>query len=375
MHILMSHKKLQWALTTASRFSAIGTGAFGFPRFTFEGDKDILSVTTGSHTCAAKIEMPGIDIKADGAVTVPSVLMQNIVSALSADHVELEVRDKYLMITTDTGSEFSINTIENADSRSFPEEDAYSNSSEVAPQDLQNALRRVVFAASVDETSRPLLASVCLSTEDDGLVTVSTDSYRLARAVSGDSPITLDGEAILPAKVAKELVRLFAAEAKESEPTNVQVDWTENHARFRCGEITVCSQLIAGDYPNYQGLIPTEHETVVTFDKGSLINALKLMQPVLDNYKTSCKLETAKKGKLCVFKAGSDEGSAKVEVTPTKFKGEQVEVSFNPEYMADGVAAIEGDSVEIRFNGSTKPMLVQSGADDGYLFLCMPIRS
>ena len=51
-----------------------------------------------------------------------------------------------------------------------------------------------------------------------------------------------------------------------------------------------------------------------------------------------------------------------------------VQIAFNPRYLADGVSAVEGDSIRIRVIDGLKPSVISSVGDDTFVYLLMPVR-
>jgi DNA polymerase-3 subunit beta len=65
-------------------------------------------------------------------------------------------------------------------------------------------------------------------------------------------------------------------------------------------------------------------------------------------------------------------------VLEASFDGEDLSIAFNPQYLLDGLAAIESDIVRISFTEPGKPALItgKPGPDGvtDYRYLLMPIR-
>ena len=64
------------------------------------------------------------------------------------------------------------------------------------------------------------------------------------------------------------------------------------------------------------------------------------------------------------------------EHLPGVFEGaeDEVSIAFNPRYLQDGVTAVQGDSVRIRVIDAFKPSVIDSGSDDEFVYLLMPVR-
>ena len=112
----------------------------------------------------------------DGAAVVPARLVGDIVKALPAGAVQIELTDDELSISAGR-SQFSVRPLALDDYPTLAEPTAEGVTLPAAA--MADALRQVVRAASTDD-ARAVLTGVLLAAEDDGLRMVATDSYRLA---------------------------------------------------------------------------------------------------------------------------------------------------------------------------------------------------
>ena len=62
------------------------------------------------------------------------------------------------------------------------------------------------------------------------------------------------------------------------------------------------------------------------------------------------------------------------ESLPVPFKGEQLEIGFNPEFFRDGLESAETEELILKLISPLRPGLIQSGDDGGFIYLVMPIR-
>jgi DNA polymerase-3 subunit beta len=78
-------------------------------------------------------------------------------------------------------------------------------------------------------------------------------------------------------------------------------------------------------------------------------------------------------GTLEVSAQTPDIGEAS-ESMPVPFKGETIEIGFNPEFFRDGLESAESDDLILKLISPLRPGLIQSGDDGGFIYLVMPIR-
>ena len=68
-----------------------------------------------------------------------------------------------------------------------------------------------------------------------------------------------------------------------------------------------------------------------------------------------------------------DVGNAAEEID-AKYTGSEMTVAFNPDYLAAGVEAVEGDEVTLSTLDPMKPAVLRGVGHDDYLYLLMPVR-
>jgi DNA polymerase-3 subunit beta len=68
-----------------------------------------------------------------------------------------------------------------------------------------------------------------------------------------------------------------------------------------------------------------------------------------------------------------DIGEAR-ESLPAPFKGETLEIGFNPEFLQDGLDSAESEELIFKLISPHRPGLIQSGDDGGFIYLVMPVR-
>lgn len=68
-----------------------------------------------------------------------------------------------------------------------------------------------------------------------------------------------------------------------------------------------------------------------------------------------------------------DVGEAR-ESLPVSFQGESLEIGFNPEFLREGLEAIEEGDLLIKLISPIRPGLIEAADGSGFQYLIMPIR-
>lgn len=319
---------------------------------------------TGSDldlTISATIDVNG---EQDGVIVVPSKLASDVVRAVEDGAVELVADGEEARITRGT-SEFSLRLIPKDEFPSLPDHSDL-DAVTVDAATLVGALKQVIPAASADD-SRPILTGVLLAAETDGLRLVATDSYRLAVCDLPGTELLGEGQQVLvPSRALAEVTRLLGDDTGE-----LTIRLGERDASFEVGDAHITTRLIEGEFPNYQGLIPSGHANTLTIGREPLIEAVRRVK-LMAREATPVRL-VMKDGELELIATTQDVGEAH-DTVDAKYEGEELTVAFNPDYLLSGAEVSEGDEITIETLDSLKPVLIRSESGRDFLYLLMPVR-
>jgi DNA polymerase-3 subunit beta len=307
------------------------------------------------------------EVTRDGVVVLPARLLLDVVRSLPAAQVSLELRAAEQDVELTSGNAtFHIRTLRTEDFPPFPEPDPDTAVSLPAEAFVSTALK-VAGSASRDET-RPVLTGILVSATERELRMVATDSYRLSvKETTLEQPLTSAFEVNVPARALQELARLTG----HTEDDQLSISVRQNQVLFEVGRSVLSSRLIDGQFPNYSQLLPDsfEHELKIA---GSELTDVVRRVSLLAQKNAPLRLAFGP-GELTVSAQTPDVGEA-LESLPVAFQGEPLEIGFNPEFLRDGLEAIEDGDVLLKLISPLRPGLIEAADESGFLYLIMPIR-
>jgi DNA polymerase III subunit beta len=316
----------------------------------------------------------GIRVKLDAdvesgtqPVVLPGRLLLDVVRSLPNDDLALEYRSQTQDVEIVSGpAKFHIRTLPTEDFPKLPEVGGAASVS-VPAQAFIDTVARVGRAASRDE-ARPHLTGVLVEASGDELRMVATDSYRLAvKETKLESALAGELDANVPVRALNELTRIAGADSVKQ----IEITKLENQVVFRAGDVVLSSRLIEGRFPNYKQLLPETYEHELRLARAELLDVVKRISLMAQkNAPLRMKFED---GALEVSAETPDIGEAS-EALPAPFKGETLEIGFNPEFLQDGLDSAESDELIFKLISPHRPGLIQSGDDGGFIYLVMPVR-
>jgi DNA polymerase-3 subunit beta len=308
------------------------------------------------------------EVAREGTVVLPARLLLDVVRSLPSPTVSVELRSTQHDVELVSGNAtFDIRTLHAEDFPQFPEPDPASAVSLPAAVFVSTALK-VAGSASRDET-RPVLTGILVSASGTEVRMVATDSYRLSvKQTTLEQPLSAAFEVNVPARALQELARIATGHSGDEALT---VSVRQNQVVFVVGDVVLSSRLIDGQFPNYRQLLPETFEHELRISGPELRDVVRRMS-LLAQKNAPLRLAFTP-GQLTVSAQTPDIGEAR-EAMPVAFQGEPLEIGFNPEFLRDGLEAIEEGDVVMKLISPLRPGLLEAGDGSGFLYLIMPIR-
>jgi DNA polymerase-3 subunit beta len=321
--------------------------------------------TDGELTIEATIP---VAVDRGGIALLPARLTTDVVRALPAGRVDVEVRDDEARLSGERVR--SQSTVRTLPPEHFTRQPAIAVEPVTLPAaTFAEALRQVGRAASTDD-ARPILTGVLFTAEDGGLRLVATDSYRLALRDLPDAKVLgADQRVLVPVRALNEVARILGS-APEGD---VSLRLGEQVASFEHGGVTVTTSLIGGDFPNYRQLLPSAYPNRVVVARTALLDALKRMKVISSQHTNAPVRLTLTADGIGLSVQAKDVGEA-TEQVDADYHGSELTIAFNPDYLSSGAEAVGGEQLLLECVDPMRPAIVRPVDDDTYLYLLMPVR-
>ena len=313
----------------------------------------------------------------EGSALVSGRLLAEISRSLPAKPVQI-ASDGGKAVLTCGSATFTLLTMPEDEYPALPEMPPSAGS--VGSDAFASAVSQSATAAGRDDTL-PALTGVRIEIEGDTLTLISTDRYRLAVRELRWTPARPDLSAavLVPARALAETARSLTSGAEVSIALALPGEGADGVGDgmigFEGGGRRTTTRLLGGEFPRYQALLPNHVTSTAELSTGVLVEAVKRVALVAER-NTAVRLAFAP-GQL-VLEAGTGEEAQAVEVIEAGYDGDEFSIAFNPQYLLDGLSAIDSDTARMSFTEPGKPALITGKpAEDGqpdYRYLLMPIR-
>lgn len=366
MHLTLPRATLHAALADVARAASAKTTLPILSHVLLTADSDGLTLRATNLELAITRTLPCV-FDVPGRAALPARLLLDLLATLPDAPVTLalDASNGSVRLTCQRARA----TVRGLDPEDFP---ALSlQESTAAPLDLPAAALRaaidaVLHAVAPDE-SRPVLAGVLLSVQDDALILAAADGYRLAEA---HVPLIENPElfsCIIPGKALAEVAHLLGDTAD-----SVTLTLAGTQAAFTLNGATLHTRTIEGQFPDYQKIIPPELPTTATVLTSAFKQAVRAASVFGNANSLLIELAVTVDG-LTVSSAAAEVGDQSSTVDCT-LDGPPLTVALNARYLRDALDAITTDDVQLRAVSDILPVLLQPAGDTSQRQIIMPMQ-
>lgn len=329
------------------------------------GARDNRLSITGTDLEVELVAARAVNVQQPGDITVPGRKLLDIIRALpEKTSVTLSTEGERVSLRAGR-SRFTLSSLPAAE---FPliEEINAQQTLTVAQGEFRRLIDKTHFSMAQQDV-RYYLNGLLLESDGKSLRAVATDGHRLALC-----EMSLEGQArsaqqvIVPRKGVLELQRILGTDG------TIELSVGTNHVRAQIGDIRFTSKLIDGRFPEYGRVIPSSPPRTVSAERETLRQALQ-RTAILSNEKYRGIRLTARPNLLTIQAHNPEQEEAEDQVE-VDYKGEEVEIGFNVNYLLDALSAIESDKVEIGLTDSNSSCLIHAPGTTQTRYVVMPMR-
>ena len=198
---------------------------------------------------------------------------------------------------------------------------------------------------------------------------VSTDGSRLSKAdfvFDKNFDLPTGDNVLIPKKGLVEVAKFLDSGGR------VKIGIKDNNFIVKKEKETLIIRLLEGDFPEYGDIILKSDGHDITLDRQLFLMMLKRMSILSsDEYKGVIFHFT--EDKLVINSTNPDIGESKEDMD-LAYKGDAVEVMYNPRFFIDTLTVIDEDNVVLNIVDDQKPCKIEGENDNSYLSVIMPMR-
>ncbi|MCP5097493.1 MAG: DNA polymerase III subunit beta [Chloroflexi bacterium] len=317
----------------------------------------------------------GAKVEEEGAITVPHRTLNDLVSTLPQDRVELDlnVPNQTLHVSC-VRTEANIKGIDSQEFPLIPEPDE-NNRIRVETDVFKQMISQVAMAAALDDT-RPTLTGVSTTFEGSKILMAATDGFRLSlRSAHIPGYVETPFDVIIPARALAELGRISS---DDNEAIYISLPEGRNQIIFDMENIVLVSQLIDGTFPDYTPIVPKGSNTRTIMGTAEFRKACKTAEIFARESSHTARVKIEPGDGLtpghAVVAATSTETGDNVAQIDASVDGEPIEIAFNVKYMTDVLNVIDTPQVALETSSPMEPGVIKPVGDNDFVHIIMPMH-
>ena len=305
-----------------------------------------------------------VEVAEQGDVVVPADKLSSIVRESFDEVIAMEAAESVVSIL---GSDSRF-TIYCHDPQQYPAVPGFDGDAEleVKLDDLQAGIEQTIFSAA-RESTRYALNGILWEVSGKKLLLVATDGRRLAKAtVSLEKSAKLpEGRIIVPSKTMALLDKISVHDGG-----TVGVRFVNNQIVLACESVVVSSNLVEGNFPKYEDIIPKDYDKKLTLSTSNTLSAVRRAALLANEDSKGIKL-ALDKGSIVFTSRAPETGDAQIDMA-VDYDADPMEIGFNPQFLIDVFRVLKADTFELHLGQSDRPGLIKSG--NNFLYIVMPVN-
>jgi len=285
------------------------------------------------------------DVVREGSVTLPAAKLHEIARSLPDAEVQFKLLDRNQVAISCERTRYRIGGHARDEFPNFPELDL-KKGVKLPGKILNDMIERVAFAITTEDP-RYSLNGALVMLESGKMTLVATDGHRLAFA-SREMEVKVPGgeiKVIVPRKALTEVQKMTDDLTDEDE---VIFGKSDNQVFFVVGQHKLTSNLLEGNFPRYENVMPQSSETKISLPTDDLAHAVRRVSLLAsDRYGRAVRVSLSK-GKLDLS-SRTEMGEAQEELG-VDYDGEEMEIGFNARYLLDFLSVVGSPTVSLELN-------------------------
>lgn len=315
-------------------------------------------------------------IKEHGEITINAKKFYELIREFPCEDIFLQENENlWIRITDGNNLDFKIGGLPTDDYPRFKELEK-NNSIRIDSNILGEMIEKTIISVSLDETKYNLIGLLFEYEKKDEkniIRMVGSDSHKLSFVEKyldelDKNKFYENMSFIIPKKGAQEIKKI-------TEKNNQVMFGVDGKFCFVDTEDEILSiRLVDAKFPNYKSIIPENRETIVKFDKNSMINSLKRVSIIMMDSNLKSILLSIKNNNLEIETIEKEFGEAREKIE-AEYMGNDITIGLNTKLLISLLSVMKSQKIEMTINGKKSPILISGNDDKGFLGLVMPLTN
>lgn len=305
-----------------------------------------------------------------GSTTVFCDKLLSVLRSLPPGDIEFELKDNSILNIKPLSKKIDFQ-LKSIAADKYPELKSISEESffDFPQKEFIDMISKTTFAVSDDET-RYFMNGVFFKRSDQNLLMVATDGRRLSyisKKIEVDVKFEGIKGIIIPTKILLLSRKLLTGEG------NFSIALGDKSIFLISNNHKLSSNLIDGQFPNYERVIPEKQEYAAVVERLSLLEAVNRVS-LLVEHKSNRIFLSFENDALTITSSEGEIGKATEEIA-CQYKGPEITIAVNYQYIIDPLREMEEKNVLIQFTETAKAVTIGPEPDKGFFHIVMPMQA
>ena len=334
---------------------------------------DEITLSGSDLETSAKAKLKA-EITQKGKVLVPGRLLAEISRSLPAKPITFNLEGSRVLVTAGS-AKFTLPTLPLVEYPTLPE--LPKTSGNLNSDLFATAVNQVAIAAGKDD-SLPTLTGVFVEINKNQITLAATDRYRLAvrELTWSAADANIETTSLLRARTLADAAKSLIG----STQVTIALPATTTNEKlvgFVSEGKSMTSRVLDGSFPPCRHLLPNDSTAEAVIEVAPFLDSVRRVALVTDK---TVPLRLNFSSNTLQLEAGTGDEAQASEKLDINYKGEDINIAFNPTFLTDGLTAINTAFVHITFTGANKPAVLTGQTEAGsapitnYKYLLMPMR-
>ena len=312
------------------------------------------------------------NIESEGSISINSRKLYEIVKDFPVEDININEVENFWIEIGNKNVEYHIvgmNPEEFPDIPHLEDVDFFNIDSFVFKKMIE---KMSIISGAADEKRAHIIGvyfEIIFNNDEKIIRMVSTDGSRLLKVdyvLDKDVEISSELNFIIPKKSLSEVVKFIDKKGV------FKIGFKDNYFIIKNNNETIIIRLLEGNFPKYADIIIKSNGNTIEIDKNIFLMMLKRMSILYsEDYKGV--IFHFIEDKLIINSTNPEIGESKEEIS-IDFKGEPIEVAFNPKYFIETLNVIDEDTIIVNIVNEEKPCLIEGKKDKNFISVIMPMR-
>lgn len=341
--------------------------------FLLELRGNVLQITASDieNTLTGRVAV--LEAEGEGKVCVDAARLTNLLKSMPDIGITFEIDDNTLAIKVSYNEDKGQFDFVGAAAEEYPtpQVDTEEGATEfrVPSNQILNGIDSTLFAVGTD-TLRPMMMGILWDIKPEEFIFVATDTRKLVRHSNTMTAPGVTKSCIIPTKPAQVIKSILPRDVEVS----ISID--DKRALLVTEDLTFSCQLLKGQFPPYDRVIPQNNPYQVTIDRTQFLSALRRVSVFGDQGQNLVKLRFTP-NEVTIKAVDNNYCTRAVESVPCAFNHDEMVIGFSSAYVMEIFSIMSTEEVNLTLSDPSRPGVFspgEQGENSNLLMLLMPMN-